>query len=225
MPATTRRALVMAAALAAVSTPALADAATVPTGDAASAARFEAEAFAAIEEKRDCDAAIAFTQAYALSAKDRLIFNAGMAYERHGDYVRALSAFERVTDEALLAQASAHTAAIVDKQRTSPGSEQHCPSSLSTSKSVTPAPGAAPSSSLLPWSIAAFASGVAIAGTSVAGFAYGQAILDDPRSSGDAKGTALATSTPVLVIGSSLGGLLCATGAVLLAIPMFAEPS
>jgi hypothetical protein len=79
---------------------------TVPTGPRAAAARAEAEAFAALEENRDCDAAGLFEKANALAADDRLIFNEALALAHAGDTAAATAAFARVSSGKLAAAAA-----------------------------------------------------------------------------------------------------------------------
>jgi hypothetical protein len=218
--------------------------------DPAAAARLEADAFTALEQGRPCAAATAFLAAHEVAHDARLLFNAGLAFERAGDVERATATFARVDPSAL--------PAVGARQRKLQGarSTTSCPAAAPDVSALSPEAGAAaapvgpvddsaralveavveprphegpaaaepalaaapPSAqgpALLPWGIAALTSGAVVAGGALGAWAYGQHVLHDPRSLGTAKEAALASSAPILVVGSSVGGLLLLAGSAL----------
>jgi hypothetical protein len=215
--ASLRRCLACAAVatLACSATAARADA--VPTGARASAARAEAEAFVALEEKRDCDAARSFLRAHALAPDDRLVVNAALALERHGAPAQALRLFESVrgTPAAVVADVDARIAALA-------GATDSGAVCLDTTDDVIDE--AAPSrSAFLPAGITALASGLVVAGSTAGTVVWLDAVIDDATSAGGARLDALTARDPVLWAGTSIASVLVVAGAVLVPLSFVEE--
>lgn len=221
-----------------VSTAATPARANVPTGLRASAARAEAEAFAALEERRDCDAARAFLYANELAEDERLVVNAALALERFGARGEALALLEKVrgTPAGLVADADARVAALALAVSTDGGGAVCLASGRATR--ATPATRAvvaganakagAPvaSSPFLPAGVAAIASGLVVAGSTAGAWVWlDQGVINSAQSSGDAKLAAIAARDPVLIAGGSLASALVVAGAVLVPLSLSQSPS
>lgn len=207
--------------------PALAD--VVPTGVRATSARAEADAFAALEEKRDCDAARAFLLANSLAPDGRLVVNAALALERHGARAQALALFERVdgTPAGVVADVDAHIVALA-AARTRDGGGAVCLDRDIDAADATGIPGEeleGPSSSpFLPAGIAALAGGLVVAGSTAGTMAWLQlGVIQSATSSGDAKDDAIAAVNPVLWTGTSIASVLVVAGAVLVPLSFVEE--
>lgn len=199
-------------------------AAAVPTGARASAARAEAEAFVALEEQRDCDAALAFLRAHQLAADDRLVVNAALALQRFGDRAGALALLDSVrsTTAGLDADAGGRATALAAAIRTEGSGARCAQASASSSLQPSSLPSSSlPSPPLLMAGVASMASGLVVGGSAVGTWLWlDQGVLRDPRSSGGAKDAALGARTPVLAVGGALAGVLVVAGAVLMPLSL-----
>lgn len=194
----------------------------VPTGARASAARAEAEAFVALEEHRDCDAALAFLRAHHLAADERLVVNAALALQRFGDRAGALALLESVrsTTAGLDADAGGRAATLAAAIRAE-GPGARCAQASASSSLLSSSLPSSPSSPLLTAGVASMASGLVVGGSAVGTWLWlDQGVLRDPRSSGGAKDAALGARTPVLAVGGALAGLLVVAGAVLMPLSL-----
>ncbi len=85
---------------------------SLPPNARAEAAHAEAEAFDALHLHHDCDAAAAFRRAFDISHDERLLLNAGLAFERAGDSDAARQAFSAIEDASVAARAADHMRAL-----------------------------------------------------------------------------------------------------------------
>ena len=200
------------------------------------AAEAEAEGFAALDDDRNCDAAAAFLRAYGLVADQRLLLNAGLAYERAGDTEAARETLSSIDDDGVAATAASRlghlgaatvrcpraptkptkpTKPTPTKPRAQQTEQQTAPDTAA--EAGTASTGAAASTDASPTlfvvGCGGLIGGAALVVTAGAAAAAQGAVLFDANTTGDAKGAALAWNTPIVVMGV-VGGVLIIGGAL-----------